>query len=33
MLSDTKFWIGLALIWLGVTLTIAGGMLLRAALN
>lgn len=33
MISETKFWIGLVMIWIGVTLTIAGGILLRAALN
>jgi hypothetical protein len=33
MISETKFWIGLVMIWIGVTLTIAGGMLIRAALN
>jgi hypothetical protein len=33
MISDTKFWIGLVLIWIGVLLTVAGGMLIRAALN
>lgn len=33
MFTDTKFWIALAMIWIGVTLTIAGGMLLRAAMN
>jgi hypothetical protein len=33
MISDTKFWIGLVMIWIGVTLMIVGGMLLRSALN
>jgi hypothetical protein len=33
MISETKFWIGLVMIWIGVTLTIIGGMLLRAAAN
>lgn len=33
MFSEAKFWIALAMIWVGVTLTILGSMLLRAALN
>jgi hypothetical protein len=33
MISETKFWIGLVMIWIGVALTVAGGMLIRAALN
>ena len=33
MFSETKFWIGLVMIWIEVLLTVAGGMLLRAALS
>jgi len=33
MFSETKFWIGLVMIWIGVTLMIAGEMFLRTALN
>jgi hypothetical protein len=33
MISDIKLWIGLAIIWIEVILTVAGGIWLRAALN